>query len=87
MCRPSALWGTTSAPWTISPWRVRLPAPSDSLGLIKRAAAQVNAALGLLPETRAQAIAQAADEVAQALHDVHLSLWTSFRPARVPRLT
>jgi fumarate hydratase class II len=51
---------------------IRLPAPFiHALGLIKKAAAQVNAELGVLEETRARAIAQAADEVARGIHDAH----------------
>lgn len=54
---------------------VRLPVPFiHALGLIKHAAAQVNAALGLLPAARAQAIAQAADEVARGVHDAHFPI-------------
>jgi fumarate hydratase, class II len=54
---------------------IRLPGPFiQALGLIKKAAAQVNAALGLLETKRAQAIAQAADEVAHGVHDVHFPL-------------
>ncbi|MCX8025846.1 MAG: lyase family protein, partial [Thermanaerothrix sp.] len=40
-----------------------------SMGLIKRAAADVNSALGLLDQARAQAIAQAATEVMEGLWD------------------
>jgi fumarate hydratase, class II len=46
--------------------------PADvvhALGLIKGAAARANAALGLLPATLADAIARAADEVAEGRHD------------------
>src|SRR5262245_34770032 len=51
---------------------MRLPASFiHALGLIKHAAAQVNAELGLLQEARAQAIAQAADEVAGGVPDAH----------------
>jgi fumarate hydratase, class II len=54
---------------------MRLPAPFiHALGLIKHAAAQVNAELGLLAEARARAIAQAADEVARGVHDAHFPL-------------
>ena len=54
---------------------IRLPVPFiQALGLIKKAAAQVNAALGLLETKRAQAIAQAADEVAHGVHDVHFPI-------------
>jgi fumarate hydratase class II len=51
---------------------IRLPAAFiHTLGLIKHAAAQVNVELGILDKSRAQAIAQAADEVAQGTHDAH----------------
>ncbi|HEY7495608.1 MAG TPA: class II fumarate hydratase [Candidatus Tectomicrobia bacterium] len=54
---------------------IRLPAAFiHTLGLIKHAAARVNASLGLLEETRAQAIAQAADEVAHGVHDAHFPI-------------
>ena len=54
---------------------IRLPVSFiQALGLIKKAAAQVNAALGLLETKRAQAIAQAADEVAHGVHDVHFPI-------------
>ena len=54
---------------------IRLPGPFiQALGLIKKAAAQVNAALGLLETRRAQAIIQAADEVAHGLHNVHFPI-------------
>ena len=54
---------------------MRLPAPFiHALGLIKHAAAQVNAELGLLAAARARAIAQAADEVARGIHDAHFPL-------------
>ena len=49
---------------------IRLPPPFiQTLGLLKHAAAQVNAELGLLPAARARAIIQAADEVARGEHD------------------
>jgi fumarate hydratase class II len=54
---------------------IRLPAAFiHALGLIKHAAARVNATLGLLAQTRAQAIAQAADEVARGIHDAHFPI-------------
>ena len=54
---------------------IRLPGPFiHTLGLIKKAAAQANAALGLLETKRAQAIAQASDEVAHGIHDVHFPI-------------
>ena len=45
-----------------------------ALGLIKAAAADVNAALGLLPKTRATAIRKAALEVAAGHHDAHFPI-------------
>ncbi len=42
-----------------------------ALGLIKAAAARTNQALGLLPEEQADAIFQAAQEVASGSHDAH----------------
>ncbi|TWP48605.1 class II fumarate hydratase [Lentzea tibetensis] len=42
-----------------------------ALGLLKAAAARVNARLGVLDEDVAQAIASAADEVADGKHDAH----------------
>jgi len=42
-----------------------------ALGLIKRACAEANAALGLLEEDMAEAIAAAAEEVAEGKHDAH----------------
>ena len=45
-----------------------------ALGLIKRAAAHVNARMGHLPAERAAAIAGAAAEVAEGLHDAHFPL-------------
>lgn len=54
---------------------MRLPAPFiHTLGLIKHAAAQVNADLGLLPQQRAWAIVQAAAEVAWGEHDEHFPI-------------
>jgi fumarate hydratase class II len=54
---------------------LRLPASFiHTLGLIKQAAAQVNADLGLLHPQRAQAIMQAAAEVANGQHDSHFPL-------------
>ena len=54
---------------------LRLPAPFiHALGLIKKAAAQVNADLGLLDTQQAQAIAQAADDVARGKLDEHFPL-------------
>ena len=45
-----------------------------ALGLVKAAAAQVNAGLGLLPKVRAGAIRKAALEVAAGEHDAHFPL-------------
>jgi fumarate hydratase, class II len=45
-----------------------------ALGLIKAAAAEVNAGLGLLPATRAAAIRKAAVEVAAGRHDAHFPI-------------
>jgi fumarate hydratase, class II len=54
---------------------MRLPAPLiHTLGLIKQAAAQVNADLELLPQQRAWAIVQAAAEVARGEHDEHFPI-------------
>jgi len=50
-----------------------------ALALIKKAAALVNAELGLLPKEKAQAIARAADEVLAGRHDAEfpLPVWQS----------
>jgi fumarate hydratase class II len=45
-----------------------------ALGLIKAAAADVNAGLGLLPKNRATSIRKAALEVAQGVHDAHFPI-------------
>jgi fumarate hydratase class II len=45
-----------------------------ALGLVKAAAAEVNAGLGLLPKTRAAAIRKAALEVAAGAHDAHFPI-------------
>ncbi|MDT3424928.1 fumarate hydratase class II [Paenibacillus forsythiae] len=45
-----------------------------ALALIKKAAAKVNAELGLLPEAKADAIIRAADEIMQGMHDEHFPL-------------
>jgi len=45
-----------------------------ALGLIKGAAAQVNADLGLLPKGVAKAVQQAAEEVAAGRHDAHFPI-------------
>ncbi|HEX5612618.1 MAG TPA: class II fumarate hydratase [Burkholderiales bacterium] len=56
----------------------RMPvAVVHALALVKRAAARVNLALGLLEQRKAEAIARAADEVLAAKHDAEfpLSVW------------
>jgi fumarate hydratase class II len=54
---------------------LRLPGPFiHALGLIKRAAAEVNADLGWLEAQRASAIVQAADEVARGKLDAHFPI-------------
>ena len=45
-----------------------------ALGLVKAAAAEANADLGLLPKGQARAVAAAAREVATGLHDAHFPL-------------
>ncbi|NGM82883.1 class II fumarate hydratase [Paenibacillus sp. 7124] len=45
-----------------------------ALALIKKAAAKVNAELGLLPEVKADAIVRAADEIMRGMHDEHFPL-------------
>lgn len=45
-----------------------------ALGLIKGAAAQANADLGLLPKGVAKAVQQAAEEVAEGRHDAHFPI-------------
>ena len=45
-----------------------------ALGLVKAAAAEVNAGLGLLPKTRAATIRKAALEVADGAHDAHFPI-------------
>ena len=45
-----------------------------ALGLIKAAAAEVNAGLGLLPKNRATSIRRAALEVAGGMHDAHFPI-------------
>ncbi|MCC6847829.1 MAG: class II fumarate hydratase [Deltaproteobacteria bacterium] len=69
-----ALWGASTQRavenFPISGWRF----PRGfirALGLVKSAAAEVNAALGLLPPDLAAAIRAAADEVAAGVHDAH----------------
>lgn len=55
-----------------------------ALALTKRAAAQVNMDLGLLPAERAKAIMRAADEVLDGAHQPS-SLSPSGKPGRVLR--
>src|SRR4051795_10620661 len=50
------------------------PALVAALGLIKGAAAQTNATLGVLSPERAEAIAAAAAEVAAGRHDAHFPI-------------
>jgi fumarate hydratase class II len=45
-----------------------------ALGLVKAAAARVNARIGVLPEDVAAAVAAAADEVAAGAHDAHFPI-------------
>ena len=45
-----------------------------ALGLVKAAAAEANASLGLLPPAMADAIAAAAREVADGRHDAHFPI-------------
>jgi fumarate hydratase, class II len=45
-----------------------------ALGLVKAAAARVNARIGVLPEDVAAAVAAAADEVAAGVHDAHFPI-------------
>jgi fumarate hydratase, class II len=45
-----------------------------ALGLVKAAAARVNARIGVLPEDVAAAVAVAADEVAAGVHDAHFPI-------------
>jgi len=53
----------------------RMPMPViHALALVKRSAARVNAALGLLEQRRADAIARAADEVLAGAHDAEFPL-------------
>ena len=69
-----ALWGaqTQRAVHNFQLGGVRLPrAFLRALGLIKRVAAEVNAELGALPQDAAQALAAAAQEVADGRHDAH----------------
>lgn len=67
-----ALWGAQTQR-AVENFRISgQPLPSaliHALGLVKRAAADANAALGVLDPRRADAIARASDEVARGLHD------------------
>jgi fumarate hydratase class II len=70
----SALYGaqTQRAVENFPVSRLRFERPFlRALGMIKSAAARTNAKLGALPEPLASAIAQAAEEVAEGLHDAH----------------
>jgi fumarate hydratase class II len=75
VCVPSeALYGaqTGRAIENFSLGDLRMPRPFiRALGLIKAAAAHTNAALGQLDPAMAEAIAGAADEVADGRHDAH----------------
>jgi fumarate hydratase class II len=70
----AALWGAQTQR-AVQNFRISgrpMPRPFiRALGLIKAAAAQTNANLGLLPKTRAAAIRKAALEVAEGAHDAH----------------
>jgi fumarate hydratase class II len=69
-----ALWGAQTQR-AVQNFRISgrpMPRPFiRALGLIKAAAAQTNANLGLLPKTRAAAIRKAALEVTEGAHDAH----------------
>ncbi len=72
-----ALWGaqTQRAVNNFPLSGIRLPRQMiRALGLIKGAAARVNAALGLIDAERAAAIARAAEQVAAGQHDAHFPL-------------
>jgi fumarate hydratase class II len=72
-----ALWGahTQRALGNFRISELRLPrAFLRALGLVKRVAAEVNGALGALPADLAQALAGAAQEVADGAHDAHFPL-------------
>src|SRR4051812_4785180 len=65
----------------------RMPLPVIySLALVKKAAALVNSALGLLEDRKAHAIAQAADEVLAASSTTNFRWWCG-RRARALRAT
>ena len=57
-----------------------------ALGIVKRAAAEANMALGLLDPQDRQAIVKAAHEVIDGKLD-GISRWSCGRPARAPRPT
>jgi len=72
-----ALWGaqTQRALQNFAISGIRLPRPFiHALGLLKAAAASANASLGQLDAERADAIAIAAQEVAEGKHDAHFPL-------------
>jgi fumarase (EC 4.2.1.2) len=72
-----ALWGaqTQRAIENFPISGIRFPRPFiRALGLVKACAARVNKELGLLDERRADAIAQAAQEVAEGKWDEHFPL-------------
>src|SRR5256885_10205052 len=58
-----------------------------ALGMVKRAAAQTNRELGLLPRRRARAIAAAAQEVIQSQPDDHVSIDVHPTSPRTPTNT
>lgn len=57
-----------------------------ALGLIKAAAAQVNAELGLLPKATAKAVRKAALEVADGAYDAHFPI-DIYQTGSAPRPT
>ena len=65
----------------------RMPVPLiRALGVVKRASAEVNNALGSLDARRAGAIARAAQEVSTASSTIIFRSWSG-RPAPAPRPT
>lgn len=84
-----AYWGaqTQRAVENFSVSDLRIPfSLVRALGQVKRAAAAVNGALGLLEPKIAQAIVQAAGEVAEGKWDAHFPI-DVFKPAQEPRGT
>ncbi len=66
----------------------RIPLPLiHALGVIKQAAARVNQRLGLLDAKVANAVAEAAAEVAERQARRPLSVWSCGRPAQALRPT